>query len=150
MQKQHITLENSERLELETLLKCGSLKVRKHKRIQALLFLDSGKCYREVSGLLSVSYPTVWQWASNYKESKLSFLEERARSGRPVKFDGQDRAKVTALACSEAPDGYAQWSLRLLADRLVELEMTEKISYSTVGLILKKMSYNPTENVNGV
>lgn len=138
MRKQHITLENSERLELELLLKKGTLRVRKHKRIQALLFLDSGKSYTEVSSLLSASYQIVWQWANNFKESKLSFLDDQPRSGRPVKFDGQDRAKVTALACSEAPKGYSQWSLRLLADRLVELEMTGKISYSTVGLILKK------------
>ena len=61
----------------------------------------------------------------------------------------EPEAKITALACSEAPDGYAQWSLRLLADRLVELEMVETISYCSVGLILKKMNYSLTENVNG-
>lgn len=138
MVKQHITLENAERLSLTELLKKGTMKVRKQKRIQALLFLDSGKSYAEVSDLLSVSYQIVSRWANNYKVRKLSFLDDQSRSGRPVKFDGQDRAKVTALACSEVPKGYSQWSLRLLADRLVELEMIEDISYSTVGLILKK------------
>jgi transposase len=149
MEKRHITLEQSDRTYLESLVSKGSMKVRKQKRIQALLYLDDGKSYQAVSGLLQVTYQTVSKWADNYKESKLSFLDERPRSGRPIKFDGSDRAKVTALACSEAPQGYAQWSLRLLADRLVELEMIEYISYSTVGLILKKTSYNPIGNDSG-
>ena len=100
--------------------------------------MDSGKSYRGVSILLSISYQTIFQWANNYRESKLLFLDDQPRSGRPIKFDGQDRAKVTALACSEVSKGYSQWSLRLLTDRLVELEMIEDVSYSTVGLILKK------------
>jgi putative transposase len=125
------------------------MKVRKQKRIQALLYLDDGKSFQTVSGLLKVTYQTVSKWAEKYKESKLSFLEEQPRSGRPVKFDGSDRSKVTALACSEAPQGHSQWSLRLLADRLVELEMIEDISYSTVGLILKKTLYNPIGGGSG-
>ena len=100
--------------------------------------------------LLNVSSNTLIVWATNYKTSGLSFLNDKPRSGRPIKFDGKDRAKITALACSEAPDGHAQWSLRLLADRLVELEMVETISYCSVGLILKKMNFNHTENASGV
>ena len=105
--------------------------------------------YKEVGDLLTVSSNTLITWTTNYKTSGLSFLKDKPRSGRPIKFDGKDRAKITALACSEAPNGYAQWSLRLLADRLVELEMVETISYCSVGLILKKMNCNLTENVNG-
>jgi putative transposase len=149
MEKRHITLEQSDRTYLEALISKGSMKVRKQKRIQALLYLDDGKSFQTVSGLLKVTYQTVSKWAEKYKESKLSFLEEQPRSGRPVKFDGSDRSKVTALACSEAPQGHSQWSLRLLADRLVELEMIEDISYSTVGLILKKTLYNPIGGGSG-
>jgi transposase len=149
MEKRHITLEQLDRTYLEALISKGSMKVRKQKRIQALLYLDDGKSFQTVSGLLKVTYQTVSKWAEKYKESKLSFLEEQPRSGRPVKFDGSDRSKVTALACSEAPQGHSQWSLRLLADRLVELEMIEDISYSTVGLILKKTLYNPIGSGSG-
>jgi putative transposase len=149
MEKRHITLEQSDRTYLEALISKGSMKVRKQKRIQALLYLDGGTSFQTVSGLLKVTYQTVSKWAEKYKESKLSFLEEQPRSGRPVKFDGSDRSKVTALACSEAPQGHSQWSLRLLADRLVELEMIEDISYSTVGLILKKTLYNPIGGGSG-
>ena len=149
MEKRHITLEQSDRTYLEALISKGSMKVRKQKRIQALLYLDDGKSFQTVSGLLKVTYQTVSKWAEKYKESKLSFLEEQPRSGRPVKFDGSDRSKVTALACSEAPQGHSQWSLRLLADRLVELEMIEDISYATVGLILKKTLYKPIGGGSG-
>lgn len=150
MNKQHITLLESDRLALENSLTKGSMKVRKQTRIKGLLYLNEGKNYQEISKLLSVNYVTVSAWANSYKSEQLSFLDERPRSGRPIKFDGEDRAKVTALACSDAPEGYSQWSLRLLADRIVSLELVEDISYSTVGLILKKMNYNPTGKDNGV
>jgi transposase len=150
MKKHHITLIESDRLFLKDSLTKGSMKVRKQTRIKGLLYLDEGKSYQEVSKLLSVNYVTVSSWANSYKSEQLSFLEERPRSGRPLKFDGEDRAKVTALACSDAPEGYSQWSLRLLADRIVSLELVEDISYSTVGLILKKMSYNRIEKDSGV
>ena len=145
----HIVLIEADKVQIEKLLSKGTLKVRTHKRALALQYLDNGKSYKEVSDLLIVSSNTLIVWATNYRTSGLSFLKDKPRSGRPIKFDGKDRAKITALACSEAPDGYAQWSLRLLADRLVELEMVETISYCSVGLILKKTSCNLTENASG-
>jgi putative transposase len=145
----HVVLVEEDKVEIEKLLSKGTLKVRTHKRALALQYLDSGKSYKQVSDLLTVSSNTLIIWATSYRTNGLSFLNDKARSGRPIKFDGKDRAKITALACSEAPNGYAQWSLRLLADRLVELEMVETISYSSVGLILKKMSSSPIENASG-
>lgn len=150
----HVVLLEDDKIEIENLLSKGTLKVRTYKRALALQYLDSGKSYKEVSDLLTISSNTLIVWATNYRTAGLSFLKDKPRSGRPIKFDGKDRAKITALACSEAPDGYAQWSLRLLADRLVELEMVETISYCSVGLILKKrnaarINCNLTENVNG-
>ena len=58
--------------------------------------------------------------------------------GRPIEIDGQQRAKITALACSQPPEGYAQWSLRLLADKAIELGYVEEISHTEVRKILKK------------
>lgn len=145
----HVVLVEEDKIQIENLLSKGTLKVRTHKRALSLQYLDKGKSYKEVSDLLTVSSNTLIIWATHYKTSGLSFLKDKPRSGRPIKFDGKDRAKITALACSEAPNGYAQWSLRLLADRLIELEMVETISYCSVGLILKKMNSSLTENVNG-
>ena len=136
MQKPHLTLSELERKTLRDFLTKGSMKVRKQTRIKGLLYLDEGKNYQEISKLLGINYVTVSAWASSYKSEKLAFLDERPRIGRPVKFNGEARAKVTALACSKASDGYSQWSLRLLAERVVSLELVEDISYSTVSLIL--------------
>lgn len=149
MQKSHITLTEEDRSELAALFSKGVLSVRTQKRGYALQFLDRGQTYQSVCDQLQVSYPTVLGWAASYRASGLAFLTDKARSGRPILFSGEDRAKITALACSQPPDGRSQWSLRLLADRLVELELVQTISYSEVGLILKKTNSSRTVNANG-
>lgn len=108
------------------------------KRALALLALDKGQSLQAVKELVAVSYLTVLKWRDKYKETGLDFLEDKQRSGRPVVIDGTQRAKITALACSEAPAGYERWSLRLLADRSVELGYCDHISYKYVGEVLKK------------
>ncbi|MCB9229484.1 MAG: helix-turn-helix domain-containing protein [Deltaproteobacteria bacterium] len=65
-------------------------------------------------------------------------IYDSPRPGAPIKFDGKVRAKITALACSQAPEGHAKWSLTLLADRAVELDIVKNISHTQVGTILKK------------
>ena len=150
MKKQHIKLTSSDLKNLKDLLKKETLKVRKQKRAQGLLELDKGKTYVEVSELLNVRYLTVLEWAKKYKSEGLKFLDDKPRSGRPIKLSGEERAKITALACSEPPEGYARWSLRLLSDKLVELEIVESISFKQVGNILKKTNFNPTGKDNGV
>jgi hypothetical protein len=69
-------------------------------------------------------------------------LEDAPRSGRPPEIDGKLRAKITALACNEAPEGHAKWSLRLLAEKVVEEEYCEEISHTHIGRILKKLTLN--------
>jgi len=150
MKKQHITLTIEDKNFIEKLLSKGTLKVRKQKRAQAMLELDRGKTYKEVSTQLNVSYPTVWGWAKKYHIEGLTFLDDKSRSGRPIGLSGEDRAKITAIACSEPPKGYARWSLRLLADKLVELDIVESISFKQVGNILKKMNCSLIEKDNGV
>jgi hypothetical protein len=65
-------------------------------------------------------------------------ISEKVRSGQPPRFKGKDAAKITAIACSTPPDGHARWSLRLLADRVVELNIVPAISHQSVRSILKK------------
>ena len=149
MKKQHLTLSDSDKVYLENLLSKGSLKVRKYKRAYALLELNHGKTFGEVARSLDLAYQTVSGWSKKYKSEGLSFLDDKARSGRPVGLSGEDRAKITALACSTPPEGYARWSLRLLADKLVELEIVESISFKQVGNILKKTNCSLTEKDNG-
>lgn len=144
MQKQHVQLSDAERIALESLLVKGQLKARAFKRATALLELDRGKTLQAIATTLSVDYNTVATWRDNYKEQGLACLQEAARSGRPIVIDGTQRARITALACSDAPAGRAQWSLRLLADKVVELGYGDAISHTQVGNILKKTKSNRT------
>jgi transposase len=77
-------------------------------------------------------------WRNKYRKQGLRSLHDAPRSGRPIVIDGKQRAKITALACSQAPAGYARWSLRLLADKIVELGHCQSLSHTQVGNILKK------------
>jgi hypothetical protein len=71
-------------------------------------------------------------------------LEDAHRSGRPIEIDGGQRAKITALACSDAPKGNSRWTLRLLADKAVELGYCEHLSHNHAGEILKKTKSSRT------
>jgi putative transposase len=138
MNKQHITLSDTDRTTLERLLSHGTLSARKFKRATALLELDRSKTLVEVAATLSVTYPTVSTWRDAYNASGLACLDDAPRSGRPIEIDGQQRAKITALACSDAPKGHARWSLRLLAEKAVESNLCDHVSHTLVGDMLKK------------
>lgn len=142
MKKQHITLQTADKLYLEKLLAKGNLAVKTFKRATALLELERGKTLKSVARTLSVSNETVARWAANYKQEGLLFLKDKARSGRPIAISGEQRAKITALACSTPPLGYHRWSLRLLADKIIELDESGPVSYGSVGNILKKTKLN--------
>ena len=140
MKKQHVELSDVDREYLDELVSKGELKARVYRRAFGLLELDRGKTYTEVSKTLGVAIPTLSIWATKYRENGLEVLQDKPRPGRPVEIDGTQRAKITTLACSEPPEGYAQWSLRLLADTVVELGYCEQISHTEIGKILKKTS----------
>jgi transposase len=116
----------------------------------ALLELNRGQSYTAVSGTLKVSIVTLSKWAMKYRETGLQVLQDKPRSGRPIEIDGEQRAKVTALACSDPPEGYAKWTLRLLADKAVELGYCEHISHTEVATILKKTNSSLISNEPGV
>jgi transposase len=144
MEKQHIQLSEAERVELRKLLSKGQLPARQFKRATGLLELDRGKTLQAVAETLGVNYNTVAFWRDQYRRHGLRALQDRPRSGRPVQVDGTQRAKIRALACSEAPPGQARWNLRLLAEKVVELGYCEQISHTQVGKVLKKTRSNRT------
>jgi putative transposase len=149
MEKQHLKLKSADREHLTKLLSKGNLTVKVFKRATGLLELDRGKTLQAVAATLGVAYITVAGWRDKYQEEGLQCLQDKPRSGRPVELDGKLRAKITALACSTPPDGYGQWSLRLLADRIVELEYCDEISHMHVSRILKKTNCNRTSKKLG-
>jgi putative transposase len=144
MKKQHVSLTDADRTHLQDLIKKGSLPAKTYKRALALLELDRGRTFTEVAEIVGVVLQTTSTWAQKYKESGLEFLSDKPRPGRPPVIDGLQRAKIMALACSDPPEGHERWSLRLLADKAVKLEIVDEISYGEVRLILKKTNSNPT------
>jgi putative transposase len=138
MKKQYIQLSQEDREYLEALISKGELKAKIYRRAIGLLELDRGQTYTAVSKMLKVTIPTISKWAAQYRENGIQVLQDQPRSGRPIEIDGNLRAKITALACSQPPEGYAQWNLRLLANKVVELEYCEHISHTEIGIVLKK------------
>ena len=138
-QKYPIQLNEVERLELEAIVRKGQPKARVMRRAQTLLWSDGGKSDLEIAELHGISPLTVAKtrerWVKNHA------LEDRSRSGRHPKLDGKQEAFLVALACSDAPDGRETWTMQMLADKLVELQVIdEPISDETVRLKLKKRS----------
>jgi transposase len=140
MKKQYkVELTDEERNQLRQMTKKGSEKGRKIKRAQILLQADKGKTDQQIAEWIDVTAGTVQRIRKRYAtEGWQSAIGEKARSGRPVGISAETRAKITALACTKAPEGRTRWTLRLLADKVVELEYIERISHQSVDNILKK------------
>lgn len=134
-------LHSADKTYLENFLKGGTAKAREIKRAQALLKFEKGLSVNQIKVELDLSENMLFILRRTYrKEGLKACLFDKPRSGRPRGLTGCDRAKVTLLACSKAPSGHAEWTLRLLAHKAVELNLIEKgnISYSEVRRILKK------------
>lgn len=144
MRKQHIQLNEVDRDALESLVRKGEASARVYRRALGLLELDRGKTLTAVAATLDVSLTTVVNWRNKYKTMGLGCLHDAPRSGRPIAISGAQRAQITALACSQAPEGHGQWDLRMLADKAVELGYCEHISHTHVRNILKKTNSSPT------
>jgi transposase len=139
----HIYLNDKERVELEQLIKSGVNSARVIGRARALLLVDRSqgkrKTIQEVAEAAMVSPRTVSYLKRRYFEGGTSgALYDKPRPGAKPKVDGEVEARLIALACSDPPEGYARWTLRLLADELVALEVIESISHVTVREVLKK------------
>jgi len=143
-EQRNINLEKNERQELEQMIKSGTHSARVIARARTLLLLDRShgqkRTIREVREGAMVSQGTIYNLKQRYFAGGLpGTLYEKPRSGRPVtKMTGDVEAHLVALACSEAPEGYERWTLRLLAERLVELELVDSISHTAVAKKLKK------------
>jgi transposase len=144
MKKQYVQLSPTDREYLEALISKGELKAKTFRRALALLELERGQTYTAVAQIVKMTIPTLSTLAQQYKANGLKALSDKPCSGRPTVIDGEQRAKITALACSTPPEGHAEWSLRLLADKVVELGFCEKISHTEVRTILKKTNSNRT------
>lgn len=142
---QFIQLSIEERRSLKTLFRTGHGANRLQTRARILHLLDRQVPPPEIAQTLSCGIATVYNIKRRYlAEGFEAALSDKPRSGAPRRISGQARAKITALACSDAPEGRARWTLRLLADRAVELGFCESISHNAVKEILKKTGSSRT------
>ncbi len=157
MVRYKITLTEEERKDLKSITSKG--KHRSQKLINALILLncDQGGFQtkrlpnEQVAGVLKISMKKIDRVKKRFVEEGLD-VALHGHKGKRVyekKADGDFEAHLVALSCSEPPEGFARWSLRLLADRAVELNYIDSISYETVRRVLKKTKLNRGKNRAG-
>jgi transposase len=159
MRKKYIVqLTEEERKYLRKLISAGSAPARKLNRARILLKADVGQhaegealIDHEIAYMLETSTATVQRVRERFYEGGLEAALERSLPDRVYKrsLEGRAEAHLIALACSEAPRGRDRWSLRLLADKAVELGIVESISHETVRKALKKTNLSLTSSSSG-
>ena len=149
-QKYVVLLTEPERAHLEQLIAAGTAPARKLAHARVLLKADKGPggpgwVDARIADAVEISQPTISRIRQQFVEAGLEAALNR-RAPRRVyarKLDGEQEARLIALACSAPPAGHARWTLRLLADKLVELEVVETVSHETVHRVLKKTNSSP-------
>lgn len=148
--KYKVTLPDDERQDLTTLVSKGKAAARKITRARILLLADeseAGSAWSDdrIVEALGISRRTVERTREKWVESGLEAALNHKRTPRPQskRLDGEAEARLVQLACSEAPDGRERWTMQMLADKLIELEIVETVSDETVRTTLKKMNSNP-------
>ncbi len=144
-QKYKVKLSDTEQSQLKEMISSGEGSAREIRRAYILLKSDSSPSgpnwqYQAIMDAYEVSSLTVYNVRKNYVEGglKRAILRKKPEREYERRLDGEGEAHLIALACSEPPDGYERWSLRLLQDRLVRLEIVENISHETIRQTLKK------------
>lgn len=146
-----VRLERDERDQLEHLIRGGKSPARKVSRARILLKADAGWGVGRIVEALDVSAGTVCRTKRRYLEGGLSrALEENPRPGQPTKLDERGEAHLIALACSDAPHGHDHWTLRLLANKAVELGLASSMSHEGIRKRLKKTISSRGRRKNGV
>ena len=145
-----VRLGEDEREELRRLIAAGTESARKLMHARILLKADEGPggpawVDERIAEAVESSQPTVSRVRKQYAQRGLAAALNRRPPRREYrrKLDGAAEARLVALSCSQPPAGQARWSLRLLADKLVELEVVEAVSYQTVRRVLEKTSSSP-------
>lgn len=156
MIKYTVHLNRTEREELFSITSKGSHTSKTFRTAYILLNCDEGKyaekvTNEQISKVLKVSMRTIDRVKKHFIEDGLEATLERKPTSRTydIKADGDVEARLVTLCCSEPPKGYAKWSLRLLADKMVELKYAQSISYETVRRVLKKTTLSHGKSKGG-
>ena len=152
-----VTLTREERKELEDITRRGKMHARRFIHARALLLCDAGVDgsvwnVADVAAALGVSSRSIEHLKKRFVEDGMEAALERKPLEKPPReiiFDGAFEARLIALACSDAPEGNRRWTVRLLADKAVELKFAESVSHMTVQRALKKTNLSLTSASTG-
>jgi len=149
MVRYKVTLTKEEREQLLALISKGKHSSQEYRNACILINSDEGQYGKKINSehiaqVLQINAKTVERVKQRFVEEGFESCIERKPYPQkgPIKTDGDFEAHLVALSCSKSPKGYARWSLRLLADKMVELKYTESISHETVRRVLKKTKSN--------
>jgi len=152
-----VTLTEEERKDLEALTRNGKTGAKKFIYARALLLCDAGPegpawTVGDVAAALGVTSRTIEHLKQRFVEEGIGAALQRKPREKPPReiiFDGAFEARLIALACSDAPEGYDRWTVRLLADKAVELKFASSVSHMTVQRVLKKTNLSLTSANTG-
>ena len=132
-------LERGERKVLKEFVSKGVKSAREISRANILLLADKGQSTNQISRAVGIHRQKIWRIKKRYLEEGLtSALEDKPRSGQPIKYDDKKRAEIIALSCTTPPVGSNHWSVRLLVEKFKNKEGYESVNREVVRLILKK------------
>jgi len=139
MKRKSVRLEMNELDFLRNFKRSEKRSQREYDRANILLSLHKGKRDADIVDFLEVERTTIWRTRKKYLAGGIeTALGEKVRSGQPKKYTQKHEAEVIALACSDAPEGRARWTLQLLSQQLQGHQGMETITHESVRLILKK------------
>jgi len=144
-----VDLTAEEREQLLQLVRRGKNSSRKVSRARILLKANDGLSDDQIATVLDCGVATVERTRKRFVEAGLGALDERPRPGARPKLTGKQQARIIAVACSKAPEGRTHWTMRLLADKVVELGFSESFSHESVRRLMKKTRSSPGENSSG-
>ena len=157
MKKYIVTLTEDERQALGILTSRGKHKSQKILNALILLGCDEGKFQKkrstnkEIAKVLNISMKKIDRVKKRFVEDGLDITLNGKKGSRiyAKKADGDFEAHLVALSCSDPPEGFSRWSLRLLADKVVELDYIDRVSYETIRRVLKKTKSSPGSRKDG-
>lgn len=155
VKKYIVSLSAEERQSLEEIVSTGKRAASTINHARILLKADTQQAQgswrdQDIKAALAISIRTIERVRQRFVEEGLeAALKPRPGRGRTPKLDGEAEAHLVALRCSDPPNGRGRWTLRLLADRMVELEYLDELSHESVRQVLKKTNYSLGDNPAG-
>jgi len=145
--KHDVHLRASERQQLEALVKQGHTSARQINRARILLVADAQIRDEDIAATLGVSHTTIWKvrkaYCQNTSKPLMDLLKYQLRRKQPLKVDKHVESYVAMITCSDPPEGRARWTLRMMADRMVQLQVVDSICAESVRKALSSTHLKP-------